>query len=99
MIDIITFNKFIAQDVLIVFYYIGAVVVPVGLWFAKDYLTRKFPYLKRLFTHKQNFYVILAYIAIFFFMELFFRMIFEAMIGYFDMHDYLYEISKNLKRV
>lgn len=27
-------------------------------------------------------------------MELFWRMMFEAMIGYFDMHDYLQHLSK-----
>jgi len=35
----------------------------------------------------------LVFLTIFLCMELCWRMIFEAMIGYFDMHDYLYRLS------
>ena len=96
MSDIVTFNRFIAPDVLIFFYYIGAIFVPVLLWVSKDYFIAKLPWLQTLFAKKQSIYVIVLFIVVFLFMELFWRLMFEAMIGYFDMHNYLYEISKRV---
>jgi len=92
MWDILTFNSFVAQDILIFFYYIFALLVPLFLWVLRLYIRRKISVNKQ---HKLI--TLLTFITIFFCMELFLRMMFEMMIGYFDMHDYLYEISQNLK--
>ena len=85
MWDIVTFNSFITQDVLIFFYYIGVVIIPIVLYYFRENLTKKFPW--------SNWII---FIIFFVCIELFWRMFFEMMIGYFDMHDYLYEISKKL---
>jgi len=95
MWDILSFNTFVTQDVLIFFYYIGAVVMPIALYFFKDYL------IKQISTHtsfSSNEKKVFWFVAILLFlcMELCWRMMFEAMIGYFDMHDYLHVIAKKL---
>jgi hypothetical protein len=64
-------------------------------------------YIKKINTKIKNFFsslnaaqktvTVLSFIVLFLCMELCWRMMFEAMIGYFDMHDYLYEISKQIK--
>jgi len=98
MYDILSFNNFIAQNVLIVFYYIGAVVIPAILYYFKDdavkYLDKKG--LRISLDAKEKKTVFIVFIVIFLCMELCWRMVFEAMIGYFDMHDYLHEIVKKL---
>jgi hypothetical protein len=107
MWDILSFNHFVTQDVLIFFYYIGAIVIPIMLLFFRSYLIENVSYIKKINTKIKNFFsslnaaqktvTILSFILLFLCMELCWRMMFEAMIGYFDMHDYLYEISKQIK--
>jgi len=92
MWDILTFNSFVTQDVLIFFYYIFALLVPLFLWALRLYIIKKIR-----FNQKHKLITLLTFITIFLCMELSLRMVFEMMIGYFDMHDYLYEISQNLK--
>jgi len=98
MLDILTFNNFIAQDVLIVFYYLGAIGVPLVLYYYKDdivkYLDKKGPLFSLDVKEKKRAYLVL--VVVFLCTELCWRMIFEAMIGYFDMHDYMHEIVKKL---
>ena len=104
MRDILSFNHFVTQDVLIVFYYIGAVVMPLFMWFARGWIVRNVDLAKRWDQTFGKFYtsfsiggkagIILGVIGLFLCMELCWRMIFEVMIGYFDMHDYLYEIYR-----
>jgi membrane-anchored glycerophosphoryl diester phosphodiesterase (GDPDase) len=98
MRDILSFNSFITQDVLIFFYYVGALVIPFVLYYFRDYLIKKLRvkdfYISLSVTEQKVFWV--SFITLFICAELCWRMIFEAMIGYFDMHDYLYEISKKL---
>jgi len=98
MYDILSFNNFIAQNILIVFYYLGAVVIPAILYYYKDDVMK---YLDKKGFHipldaKEKKIAFIVFIVVFLCMELCWRMMFEAMIGYFDMHDYLYEISKKL---
>jgi hypothetical protein len=98
MSDFLTFNSFITQNVLIFFYYVGAVGVPFLLWLQKDYLVKKLRVSKDFLDKSSSLYGFLFLFIIFLMMELFWRMMFEAMIGYFDMHDYLYEIAKSLDK-
>ncbi len=103
--DILRFNSFIAQDVLIFFYYLGAVIIPIFLWSIRLYLIQKLPFYKKLdnnifyiYKHlsiKRKIEIIFLFIFIFLFMELTLRVMFEFMIAYFDIHNYLYQISKN----
>ncbi len=99
MWDILTFNTFIAQDVLRFFYYIFALIVPVVLWIFRFYITKRFSFIKKLdISVQQHWRVFIFLIIIFLCMELCLRILFEGMIGYFDMHNYLYEISKQLQK-
>lgn len=108
MWDILTFNSFVAQDVLIFFYYIFALLVPLLLWKFRLYILKKVSFFKDINDSFMEFYYSLSkqnkiilvtlFILIFVCMELFVRMIFEAMIGYFDMHDYLYKILQQVSK-
>jgi len=101
MWDILTFNQFITQDILIFFYYIGVVTIPVVLLFSREYLIQNISLLKKLddkiqssLNLKEKTIMLVSFITVLIFVELGWRMIFEMMIGYFDMHDYLYKISQ-----
>jgi len=106
MWDILSFNTFVTQDILLFFYYIGAVVIPIALYFFRAYLIEHFTLIQagyeKLYafynsfsiSEKKVFWFIV--ISMFLCMELCLRMVFEAMIGYFDMHDYLHIIAKKL---
>ncbi|WP_201333108.1 DUF4282 domain-containing protein [Nitratiruptor sp. YY09-18] len=105
MYDVLSFNHFITQYVLIIFYYIGAIVMPFVLWIARDWIVQNISIAKTLNDTLHTLYASLSkggkfmtiLIAVGFFLcaELCWRMVFEAMIGYFDMHDFLYEIYKH----
>ncbi len=107
MRDVLSFNAFITQDVLVFFYYIGAVLMPVVFYFSRDYLSEHISLFKTVHDELQTFYSSftssekaafwLMFITMFLCMELCWRMMFEAMIGYFDMHDYLHQIVTQMK--
>ena len=101
MWDILTFNKFITQDILILFYYVGVITLPAILFLSREYLIQNISLLKKLddkiqssLNLKEKTIMLVSFITLLIFVELGWRMIFEMMIGYFDMHDYLYEISQ-----
>lgn len=97
MWDFLTFNTFITQNVLIVFYYLGAIGVPAFMLIFRKTLFSKFVFLKKIELYfKDKTKTLLVLIMLFLCMELFWRMMFEMMIGYFDMHDYLYMLSQEL---
>jgi len=95
MTDFLTFKTFISIDILILSYYIGAVIIPIAIWLSKAYLQKKFQILDRFnsflitlfgtMSLKRKFLSILFFIFIFISMEIVWRMCFEAMIGYFQM--------------
>ncbi len=95
MWDFLTFNSFITQNILILFYYLGAVVFPIILWLKKDPILGKLSFIKISKENKTTIY--LTILVLFLLMEICWRMMFEVMIGYFDMHDYLYQISQQTK--
>jgi hypothetical protein len=96
MYDILSFNTFVTQDVLVFFYYIGALVMPIVLYYFRIYLIEHVSLIKTGYENdKKLFWLIM--ISIFLCMELCWRMMFEAMIGYFDMHDYLHIISQEMQ--
>ncbi len=104
MWNFLTFERFISQNVLIFFYYMFALMMPIFLWSVRFYILEKIPFLERLdsnvkgiyknLTREKKIVIIMMFIMMFFCMELCLRMMFEMMIGYFDMHDYLQEIAK-----
>jgi len=98
--DFLTFKTFISTEVLIAFYYFGAVVFPIGLWFFISWLLKRYEFLnitynrsKALFwqalTGKQQFAMISTFVVSVFFMELFWRMLFEFLIAYMQIRDAL----------
>lgn len=103
MWDFLTFDRFVTQHVLLIAYYVGAVGMPLALWMGRRYLLRKIALLAQLDLQRQALFgslsrrnqtlVVVLLILMFLFMELAWRMMFEAMIGYFQMHDYLQIIS------
>ena len=97
MTDFLTFKKFISIDILILSYYIGAIVIPIAMWLSKGYLQRRFKildsfnsFLVKLFgtmSLKRKTILIALFVAMFISMEIVWRVCFEAMIGYFQMID------------
>jgi len=100
MMDFLTFKTFISTDALIVFYYIGALVLPVGLWILLFWLLRKFKLMNAVFeqgksmiwetlTGQQKIRLMTLFVVCFLFMELFWRMLFEFLIAYMQIRDAL----------
>jgi hypothetical protein len=93
MIDFLIFNTFISQKVLVIFYYFFALFISVGFVYFRNYL-KKYPFFNKIYKNldkTEKIWVMLVIIFIFLMFELFLRMFFEMMIGYFDMHDYLHK--------
>ncbi len=99
MTDFLTFKTFISIDILILSYYIGAIIIPIAMWLSKAHLQKKFKtvdsfnsFLVNLFgtmSLKRKVLLIFIFISMFISMEIVWRMCFEAMIGYFQMIDAL----------
>ena len=98
--DFLTFKTFISTEVLIIFYYIGALILPIGLWILLTWLVRKYRFLDTAYesgkemiwkslTKKQQTKLVSFFITAFLFMELFWRMLFEFLIAYMQMRDAL----------
>jgi len=102
MRDFLTFQTFITPTLLIFMYYIGAVLIPMVSWYLARWIQRSyFTGLSKSFkekveartTVKQRFIVYAAFILCFLCMEIFWRMMFEFFIAYFDMHDALMQLT------
>lgn len=98
--DYLTFKSFISTAVLIAFYYIGAIILPVAIWYFSTWLIRKYKVIDdahkkgkeliwSLLNKKQQAKLVAIFISIFLFMELFWRMLFEFLIAYMQMRDAL----------
>lgn len=98
--DFLTFKSFISTEVLIIFYYIGAVLLPIGIWVLLSWLIRKYRLLNTAYENgkkliwkslnrKQQTRFVLFFITSFLFMELFWRMMFEFLIAYMQIRDAL----------
>lgn len=100
MMDFLTFKRFISIDALIVFYYFGAVVLPVATWFLVVWLVRKYSSVRSAYemgkdtfwqalSPKQKGWLLFFFAMAFLFMELFWRMLFEFLIAYMQIRDAL----------
>jgi len=98
--DFLTFKSFISTEVLIMFYYIGALILPVGIWILLTWLIRKYRFLNATYENgkeiiwkslnkKQQIKLVAFFISCFLFMELFWRMLFEFLIAYMQIRDAL----------
>ena len=98
--DFLTFKSFISIKALIIFYYIGALILPVGLWLLIDWLIRKYDFFDAIYekgkeaiwkslNKKRQIKLLMFFIVIFLFMEVFWRMLFEFLIAYMQIRDAL----------
>jgi len=101
--DFLTFKSFISTEVLIIFYYIGAVIMPVGVWFLATWFSRKYIFVDSAYkkgketiwkslNNKQQTKLVIFFMSFFLFMELFWRMLFEFLIAYMQMRDALLQL-------
>jgi len=98
MQEFLTFKTFITPTLLIVFYYMGAILIPllsymVSRWLLSKYLQDVTNKAKAYLTSKQRITLLLLSVFFFLGMEIFWRMMFEFFIAYFDMHDALMRLS------
>lgn len=98
--DFLAFKSFISIKALIIFYYIGAFVFPVGMWVFFKWLIGKYQFINATYENgkellwgslnKKQQYKLLAFlVTAFLFMELFWRMLFEFLIAYMQIRDAL----------
>lgn len=98
--DFLTFKTFISTKTLIIFYYLGAILMPFGIWLLLKWLLRKYRLLDKAYEQgkkmiwgslntKQKAILIAFFVTSLLFMELFWRMFFEFLIAYMQMRDAL----------
>lgn len=96
--DFLTFKSFISTEVLILLYYFGAILLPLGTWLLVMQLIHKYQLLhtpdnkgeKEIWKHlnnKQKTKLIVFVTSLFIFTELFWRMLFEFLIAYMQIRD------------
>jgi hypothetical protein len=99
--DFLTFKSFISIEALIVFYYIGAVLLPFVLWLFLRWIIGKYELLSSacgktkellwsVLSTKDKMKLVLFFLIGFLFMQLFWRMFFEFLIAYIQIRDALY---------
>lgn len=89
--DFLTFESFISIKVLIVLYYSGALFIPMILWYKRHLLLK----IMDMLIHAAPITatrLLLGSIIFFILLELGWRMMFEMLIGYFQMRDYLQQM-------
>ncbi len=98
MKDFLTFHTFITPTLLLYMYYIGAIVIPVvgwylACWIKKVYFSEISEKIKTSVethtTSQQRFLIYVVFFICFLCLEIFWRVMFEFFIAYFDMHDAL----------
>ncbi|CAA6822523.1 MAG: Unknown protein [uncultured Sulfurovum sp.] len=88
--DFFTFKSFISIEVLIIFYYLGAIIMPIIIWFALRRFSKKYHLSpNNIMNTKQKVILTLLFLIAFFFMQLFWRMLFEFLIAYMQIRDAL----------
>ena len=102
--DFLTFKSFISTEVLIIFYYLGALILPIGIWLLLTWLIRKYKLFNTAYESgkeiiwkslntKEKTRLVAFFVTSFLFMELFWRMLFEFLIAYMQMRDALLQIQ------
>lgn len=94
MKDFLTFQTFITPSLLILLYYVGALLIPIFSfylvrWIKTVYKTEMETYT----TFKKRFIGLATFLIFFFCMEILWRVMFEFFIAYFDMHDALMKLA------
>jgi len=100
MLDFLTFQSFISLPALIIFYYFGAFLLPITTWYLCLKLSQKLNIIQltlkkekqwmwQSLNTKQQSIIILFFILMLGMMELVWRMMFEFLIAYMQIHDAL----------
>ena len=100
MTDFLSFETMISRHALLVFYYLGAVVMPVAAWLAALYLIRRFRSAREIYAKGMGLFTatvplrwrllgFIMFAAAFLLMELMWRMMFEYLIAFMQMRDAL----------
>jgi len=98
--DFLSFKSFISTEALIIFYYIGAMILPIGIWSLFAWLIGKYQFINATYENgkeliweslniKQKTKLLAFFIFSLLFMELFWRMFFEFLIAYMQIRDAL----------
>jgi len=87
--NFLSFKTFISLDVLVGLYYLGALGVPIGGWILARWLKNKFCTSEDEAKTKGKFQtkLIFIFLAMFVLLEVFWRVMFEFLIAYFQMRD------------
>lgn len=98
MLDFLTFQTFITPTLLLIFYYLGALLIPIlgwyfTIWIKKTYFTKLSQTIKSGTNAKQRIILLMVFFMTLLGMEIFWRVMFEFFIAYFDMHHALMEIN------
>ena len=102
MKNFLMFETFISPALLIFLYYIGAIVIPIVSWYFIHWIktiyfskkdTQSNEYIAVKMTLRQHIIVYSFFFISFLCMEIFWRILFEFFIAYFDMHDALMKLS------
>ena len=102
--DFLIFKSFISTEVLIIFYYLGSLILPIGMWILLTWLIQKYKLFNsayesgkeliwKSFNRKQKTKLLVIFATAFLFMELFWRMLFEFLIAYMQIRDALLQIQ------
>ncbi|MDD4950503.1 DUF4282 domain-containing protein [Sulfuricurvum sp.] len=90
--NFLTFESFISIPVLITFYYLGALMIPALLWIKRLWVLKIAKALMRTFPISTS-RIVLGFMVLFIGFEILWRIMFEMLIGYFKMIEYLQHIA------
>ncbi|MEN8727851.1 MAG: DUF4282 domain-containing protein [Sulfurovum sp.] len=93
MKDFLTFQTFITPTLLILMYYVGAVLIPLFSWYLARWIKTVYKTeIESYTTFKQRLILYSTFFIAFFCLEILWRVMFEFFIAYFDMHDALMKL-------
>ena len=102
--DLLSFKLFISPYVLFIFYYFGAVVVPVASWFLAVWIKQRYWQVSEVYesgkavlettvAKKYRIRFMLVFVMIFLFMEVMWRVMFEFLLAYLQMREALLQLT------
>lgn len=90
--EFLSFESFISVPVLITFYYLGALMIPALLWIKRSWVIKLTDILVQYFPIVTS-RLILGFMVLLIGFEILWRMMFEMLIGYFQMREYLQHLA------
>jgi len=100
IVEFFLFKRFISSEVLIIFYFLGSIVLPLFALKVAFYMMKRFHIFGQAYesfskniwqklTFRQKVYFSSAFLAMFLFFEILWRMMFEFLIAYMQIRDAL----------